>query len=109
MVEFPVKALVQITKLQHYLIILSSFILFFSIIPVWESGLDRHNLLMGAIFFFVSSMVFWLCSIAVELGSEEKLQKSDFALTMGIILFVVWLVFIIIAFYFFVNSVVYKV
>jgi len=103
--EVPVKALVEITKLRHYLMILSSFILFFSIIPVWESGLDRHNLLIGAIFFFVSSIVFWIGGSLLDIVMKNPKDQDNFGVQLWVISFCAWISLLICSFVFIAYSV----
>lgn len=91
--------------------ILSSFILFFSLVPVFESGLNRHDFVVGAVLFFLSSVFFWFCSIILD-GLEEKtdakkISKGSFDLffKIGMVLIIVWFILMLISFYFFVISV----
>jgi len=103
--SIPIKAIVEITKLRHYLIILSSFILFFSIIPVWESGLDRHNLLIGAIFFFISSVVFWFGGSIFDIIHQNPKNQDNIGFILWGISFCAWILLIICSFYFLASSV----
>jgi hypothetical protein len=106
--ELPIKTIVDLSKLRYFLIILSCFILFFSIFPIVESGLKRYDLLIGAILFFISSVSFWFLSLMIQFMQEKKLSTKpdkliDRLFELSIIL---WIGCLILSFYFFINSIV---
>ena len=68
----PISASVDLSKLRSLLMILACFILFFSIIPVFETGLNRFNLILGAFFFFSSSICFWFSSSYYDFYYSDK-------------------------------------
>ena len=102
----PIKASVDLSKLRYFLIILSCFILFFSIFPVFDSGLKRYELMIGSISFLISSMFFWFISTITQMTGEGKIDKThklfDRLFDLSIIF---WILFLIISFYFFIVSI----
>lgn len=103
--DSPIKAIIEITQLRHYLMTLSSFIFFFSIVNIFNTGLNRTNLIYGAIFFLLSSIIFWLCCVGIEYGSEKKIKGNQMAILGSIALFVIWLVLLIVSFCYFIKSI----
>jgi len=97
------KAMIKVIKLRHYFMVLSSFILFFSLIHLFDMGLNRGNLITGAILFFFSSVIFWYLTAVVELWFDK--EKTDTQLDFAIFsLFIIWIGLLIASFYWFIIS-----
>ncbi len=97
------RAMMKVIKLRHYFMVLSSFILFFSLISFFNIGLNRSDLITGAVLFFFSSIIFWYLTAVVELWFEK--EKTDTQLDLAIFsLFIIWIVLLVASFYWFIIS-----
>lgn len=106
----PISTSVDLSKLRALLMILTSFLLFFSVIPVFETGLNRYNLIIGAFIFFFSSICFWFCSSGYDYlnsGEHQRGTASEKKLEVNIVhgLFIIWIILLVLSVYFIIISI----